>query len=106
MKTNWNKLAKNIPTKVKIAAKTSYEVLLIKDFHGEDTYGETRFDPKQIVLRTGMAPKLTTETYFHEILHAISNEYNIGLTETQVLNFEGSLPYLIKIVKQLEGINE
>lgn len=106
MRTNWKKLAKNIPTKVQISAKKDYEVLLIKDFHGEDTYGETRYDQQQIVLKSDLGPKIITEVYFHEILHALSNEHDIGLSEEQVLNFEGTLPYIIKMIKQLEGINE
>lgn len=106
MRTNWNKLAKNIPTKVQIASKNHYEVLLIKDFHGEDTYGEARYAEKQIVLRSDLGPKIMTETFYHEVLHALSEEHNIGLTEEQVLHFESTLPYLIKIIKQLEGINE
>lgn len=106
MKTNWNKLVKNIPTRVQVAAKVHYEVLLIKDFHGEDTYGEARYDQRQIVLKSDMGPKITTEVYLHELFHALSNEHNIGLTEEQVLNFEKAFPYIIKAVKQLEGINE
>lgn len=106
MKTNWNKFSKNIPTKAKIASKVHYEVLLIKDFHGEDTYGEARYNQRQIVLKSDLGPKIKTQVYFHEILHALSNEHNIGLTEEQVLNFESALPYLINIIKQLEGINE
>jgi hypothetical protein len=106
MRTNWNKLAKNIPTKVQITSKIWYEVLLIKDFHGEDTYGEARYYQKQLVLKSDLGPKIKTETYLHEVFHALSEEHNVGLTEEQILHLESAFPYLIRVVKQLEGINE
>lgn len=105
-KINWNKLSKNIPTRIKIAAKAFYEVLLIKDFHGEDTWGETRFEEKQIVLKANLKPKISVETYWHECLHAISEEHHVGLTEEQVLKLESAYPIVRRIVLQLEGINE
>lgn len=105
-KINWIKLAKNIPTRVKIASKAFYEVLLIKDFHGEDTWGETRFDERQIVLKADLRPKLSVETYWHECLHAISQEYHVGLNEEQVLKLESAYNTVRRIVLELEGMNE
>lgn len=106
MKISWTKLVKNIPTKVRIAGKTSYEVLFIKDFHDKSTYGEARYNEKQIVLKSDLKPKLMMETYLHEVFHALSEEHHVNLTEEQILNLESAFPYLINIVKQLEGINE
>lgn len=103
---NWNRLSKNIPTKIKIAPKREYEILHIKDFHGVEQYGETRFDTNQIILKTGLSPKLMTETYWHEILHAISEAYNIGLTEEQVLNLEAAYTTIRRVILKLEGLNE
>ena len=103
---NWNRIAKNIPTKIKIAVKATYEVLLIKDFHGEDTWGETRFEERQIILKADLKPKIAVETYYHECLHAISEEYHIGLSEEQVLNLEQAYPAMRRIILQLEGLDE
>ena len=47
-KIKWNKLTKNIPTRVRASANKTYEVLSIKEFDEKDTLGETRFDAKQI----------------------------------------------------------
>ena len=107
MRTNWNKLVKSIPTKIKAGPnKGEYEILLIKDFHGQDTYGETRFDPKQIVLRSDLKPKLMMETFWHEFCHAISEEHNVGLTEQQILDLESAFPYFRQFFQKLEGTNE
>lgn len=65
--------------------------------------GETRFEEKQIILKAGLGNKTTVDTVFHEFLHAISEEHGIGLTEEQVLQMEGTLPYLIKFLKELNG---
>jgi hypothetical protein len=48
----------------------------------------------------GMSPKLTCETFFHECLHAWSEEFKIGLTEPQVLGLEYILPYLDGLFKK------
>lgn len=105
-KINWNRLARNLPTKVKVGNKIHYEVLAIKDFHGEKMYGETRFEPRQIVIREKMGPKITVETFFHEFLHALSEEHHLNLTEEQVLNFEHTLPYIFELMRKLERPNE
>lgn len=106
MKINWTKYKKNIPSRVKIASKLFYEILYTKQFPDNDTYGETRFDKRQIVLKTKMGPKTLGETYLHEVLHALSAEHDIGLTETQVVKFEQAFPYLIDVINKLEGIDE
>jgi hypothetical protein len=55
-----------------------------------------RPDDKQILIEQGNKPKLTTTTYFHEVAHAFSHEYDIGLTETQILKIEKALHYILK----------
>jgi hypothetical protein len=79
---------------------------MIKDFHGEDTWGETRFEERQIVLKSNLTSKLMTETYIHELFHAWSHEHGVGLTEEQVLSLEKAIPYIIEAVNSLEGKNE
>lgn len=103
MRLNWKKLAKNIPTKVQVGAKSEYEVLWIPDFHGTETFGETRFDTKQIVIRSGMGPKITVETFYHEFCHALSYEHGLNLTEPQVLQMEATFPYMMRIMEGLKN---
>lgn len=98
---NWKKIKSTIPHRVRIKNKIWYEVLYISDFKDQKTLGETRFETKQIVIKTGLSPKMTVSTFFHEVLHAISFEYDVDLTENQVLNIENSVSYLLPLVWDL-----
>ena len=85
-------------------------MLWINDFHkDEDQLGESRFGAlKQIVINLNQPIKEAVHTYWHEVIHAISAEYDINLTEKQVRKFEKSLKDVISrgnIFKQ-EGTNE
>ncbi len=93
----WSQLAKRIPHKIQVTRKVFYELLWSPEIvGGEDCYGVTRLDSKQIVLLTGQTPRNMVHTYIHEVVHAFSEEYNIGLTETQVRKIESALHYLLK----------
>lgn len=93
----WSHLLTLIPHKVQITSKVYYEVLWSpKIVGGEDSYGLMRPDAKQIVLEQGNTPKTTVTTYLHEVIHAFSEEYDIGLTETQVRKMEKALHYVLK----------
>lgn len=87
----WKKLVKLIPHFVTIKRKVIYEVMWTEDFLRRDHVGETRFDTRQIVIKTNQTPKETVHTYIHEVLHAVSHEYDAALTETQVLALEKAL---------------
>lgn len=93
---NWEKLRKKIPHRVQIARNAWYEVLYTDDFKDGNTYGETRFDPRQIVIQNGLSPKLTVVTYLHECAHAFAAEHDINLTETQILAMEKAFYYILK----------
>lgn len=93
---NWKKLAKRVPSKVQVGPKTFYEVLWTDEFSNVEHMGETRFTSKQIVIQRGHAPSLTLEIYLHELLHALSDEHDIGLTEEQVRAFETAFYYILK----------
>jgi Zn-dependent peptidase ImmA (M78 family) len=95
MRVQWKALRKRIPTKVHIG-KTPYEIVWIEAFHDGVTVGETRYEQRQIVLKTGENDKETVLTYCHEILHAWSHESGADLTETQVAAMEELIPILIK----------
>lgn len=93
---NWKKMVKRIPSKVQIARNKTYEIVWIDAFPDEVTMGETRFDKNQIVIKTNLSPKATIVTYLHEVVHAVSAEHDVELTENQVLALESSFYYLLK----------
>lgn len=95
---NWKKIHKSVPASVKIG-KHDYRILWITEFPKDCTQlGETAFgDEKQIVINLNQSIKELIYTLYHEILHAISFEYNANLTEKQVLAMEKSLRDVINI---------
>lgn len=93
---NWKALTKFIPNRVQVRRKTHYEICYIDAFVDDSVLGETRFDTKQIVLKDNQPPKEKIHTYIHELLHAISEEYEVGLTETQVRALERAIYYVLK----------
>lgn len=93
---DWKKLQKRIPHQVQISRKKFIEVAYVQDFKDGTTLGEMRPDMNQIVIKTDMSPKETVSTFFHEWLHLVSNEYEVNLTEKQVLAIEKSLYYWLK----------
>lgn len=94
---NWKKYYKNIPSSIKIG-KNIYEILFIDGFPKDnEQLGESRFgDNKQIVINLNQPIKEAVHTYFHEVLHIMSFEYNVNLTEKQVLSLERGLKDLLK----------
>jgi|LakMenE18May11ns_1017448.scaffolds.fasta_scaffold9959583_17 hypothetical protein len=111
MKVNWKNLRKKIPNRVRTKARTHYEVLWSDEFWfdektGKKTYGTTRFDPNLITLNINQGDKETIHTYFHEYIHALSVDYNLDLTETQVENLEKAFPYVREFILMLEGKNK
>lgn len=93
---DWKKLRRKIPHRVQVAKNAWYEVAYVDDFKDGSTYGETRFDPRQIVIQNGLSPKLTVTTYIHECAHAFSEEHEAGLTESQILALEKAFYYMLK----------
>ena len=86
---NWKRHYKNIPSHVKVG-KNTYEVVWINDFvYDKNQLGESRFqDTKQIVININQPIKEAVHTYFHELLHVLSYEYDADLTEKQVRSLE------------------
>jgi len=99
---NWKKLAQSIPPHV-WTKKGSYETLYTEDFKDGKTLGESRFDPKQIVLKKGLTDKELVHVFFHELIHVSSDSTGAGLTENQVLALEKDLLFWIKIIKNFNG---
>lgn len=100
---NWRALKNKIPHRVQVKKGAYYEICWIQSFHDPGTLGETRFAERQIVLKMNQSPKETVTTYLHELAHAVSAEYEIGLTESQVLQFEKSIYYLLKKENVFKG---
>lgn len=92
----WKLFKDQIPHQIQLNAKSLYEILWVDNFSDGKTLGEMRPDVKQIVIKTGQTPKNTVITYLHEVIHSISNEFDIGLTENQVLKCEKAIYYLLK----------
>ena len=93
---NWKALTKLIPHRVQVTRKSFYEICYVDSFVDENVLGETRFDRKQIVIKDDQHPKEKVHTYIHELLHAISAEYEVNLTENQVRALEKALYYVLK----------
>lgn len=93
---NWKSLVSRIPASVAVSRKDTYEVLFSKDL--KQNVGETRISPhhKQIVIQIGLNNKQTIITYIHELLHAVSETYDVGLTENQILKLEKAFYYILK----------
>lgn len=95
---NWKKQLVKIPSQVQVAPKVYYQVVWQKDLadsRGNFIFGLTDLDNKIITIRMDMKPRITVETYWHELQHAFSEEHKINLTENQVLRSEHTLPYLL-----------
>lgn len=92
----WAELVSKIPHKVSISSTRAFEVSWVDTFDNVDIDGMTHFDPDRIIIRSNQSSSETVKTYLHEILHAVSDEYTIGLTETQVIQLEKALSTILK----------
>lgn len=98
-RANWKKKVAEIPSRVQVAPRIFYNIVWQKeivDTKGNHLYGLTDLTNKVITIKMDMPAKLTIETYIHEYIHAVSEEYELGLTENQVLAMEHALPYVLK----------
>lgn len=95
MAPNWRHLARRIPSWVRVAAGRDYEIVKVGRFKDNEHVGETRFTSSQIVIQAGHTPYKTIEIYLHELLHAISEEHDVGLTENQILKLEKAFRYVL-----------
>jgi len=92
---NWKQLVKAIPPWLQVGKDRWFEVLYTKEFR-EGHVGETRPDSNQIIIQMGHTPKYTIETYLHELLHAISDEHDVSLTEGQIMKLEKAFTYILR----------
>lgn len=82
----------NIPSSFRITPKITYQVLYVDAFENDPTcVGMMKPNEKQIVIKNGQTDIETTKTVIHECLHAIADENNIKLPESQVLKLEAAI---------------
>jgi len=77
-----------IPPRIRITARTTYQVLWIESFKDPTQLGECDYENKQIILKKNLKPIVTYWVFFHELLHAISFHDKLNLRERQVDGIE------------------
>jgi uncharacterized protein YpuA (DUF1002 family) len=107
MKKYLEKILSKLPSRIRITSKISYELVFIERFENDEScVGETRFDVKQIVIKKNEPVTETVKTIIHEIFHAISEEYNIQLTENQVKALEKGLFTVLRINNLFRAVSK
>ncbi len=96
------RLLPKIPTKLRTASRSHYEVLFIESFSNPLQVGECRPDNKQIIIKSSLTDKEKLSCFIHESIHAVNFEYEIGLTETQVLKLETAIMKVADLNKLFE----
>jgi len=88
-----------VPSRIRVAAKKTYEIVDIESFADADILGECRYDLSQIVIKKGLSDKERFSTFIHEVIHMVSFENDANLTENQVLAMEHGLMKLLTLNK-------
>lgn len=92
MKKNWKNLRRNIPKKIKLSSRHTFDIKLCEDVgksrNGRKHYGQTIFGPKEIHIRKDLSDKELVKTLWHELLHTFKIYKHMHLTEKQVKAFE------------------
>lgn len=86
-----------IPPRIRITSKVTYEVRWTDEFKDPDQLGECCPSTKQIVIKTGLKKRKAFYVFLHEVLHAISLEHELELTEAQVEGLELGLDRLARL---------
>lgn len=75
-----------------------YDVYDVPDLHnatGGKLDGQAKYPEGEILLEASQKPRRRRSTLFHECLHVVSWQYEIGLSEKQVRRLETGLLNLI-----------
>lgn len=91
---NWKRYVERLPHVVKVR-KNQYPICWIEKFPDPQLLGITEFEQRKIILKTGQTNKNCVKTYLHEVVHAFSHEFDIGLTESQVKKIELALYWVL-----------
>lgn len=101
----WTDLVTKIPHKVQVNTDRYFEIVWSDHLSQASVMGETRFEPDQIAIKIGQSNKEAVKTYLHELIHAVSDEYDVGLTETQVIQLEKAISTILKPGNVFKGKN-
>lgn len=84
------------PKKIKIGAHT-IEIEYVKKLkYGEkDVNGLCMFGNRKILIKKGLHKQEKRDTYLHELIHCISDAYDLNLSERQVTVLTGEIISLI-----------
>lgn len=85
--------------KIKIKKGVDYEIEIsnLPDGDWGQCLSATKDEPGNISIRKGLSQKNTQRTLIHEVIHALDFEYNIDLTEKQVLLLEEAVVKLLHL---------
>lgn len=87
-----------IPNSVRITADVAYEVLFSDEISsGPDIMGEMRPVEKQIIIKNGQSQTELVKTFIHEVIHALSDENDIRMTESQVRKMETAVYRFLRL---------
>ncbi len=106
-KLSYKRLKNNIPTSIKTSSKDTFEILWSDNLcnaSGAKLYGETRFEPNQIVINKEQTDKDAVLTAWHEVIHAVDHSHEIGLTEAQVIKLEKSFQFIREFFLTIEKL--
>lgn len=106
MKQNWQKAKNNIPTKVRTGIRKFFAIFWsdnLTDTRFTKLYGLTQFEPRQIIISKDQSDKESVYTAWHEFLHGLDHDQEIGLSEPQVVKLEKSYPFVREFILTLEG---
>jgi len=87
----------NIPSRVRITTKISYEVVWVDTFDCPKTLAECRYTDKQIAIKKGLSLSLTEKCFIHEVTHAIDFETKLGLTHKQIYRLDSILHKFMRL---------
>ena len=93
-------MALEIPHRIRLKPKVSYEIVYVDRFDDPCQMGECRRtigknsyegSVRQIVLRSDLSKRAMLETLIHELLHAIEYEYNLPIPHALIHRLEKPL---------------
>lgn len=82
-----------LPASVQLGPFT-LQVLPTQDL-GPGVSGTCDLNAGTVAVLDGMSPELTRSTLLHELIHAVSDMFGVGLSERQVVALEGGLGLLL-----------
>lgn len=89
-------MIKKLPFRIRFKPRQAYGVNLVSGFPGP-LDGTCNPNTKEIKLRGDMSERATLSALTHEILHLISFEWDLELTESQVLGLEEGLIKILEL---------